>query len=848
MSADRLRRQVGQAVGIARALGDLDPGTAAAVLANSAAQLGRRPAPWGVPRSPGDLTSAEPLAEDRRDRAGRRRATVTGLRCRFRGAELEILFLADDVVRVSWGPDEPPEPWALADRGLAGPKRVTVDGASARSPAMGVRVGDDGTLRFLSADGEILRHELPPLWRGDTRVHRHLLRAGEQVAGLGEQSDGVARTGVHRLWNRDPGGSWGPGADPLYCVVPVLVGVHDAGHVLAFYENPGEGVVRIMDTVGLRRVEVEFAGGMLRHYVCAGSLPTLAERYAALTGMPALPPRWALGYHQSRWGYRTEADVRAVAEGFRREALPLSAIHLDIDYMDGYRVFTIDRARFPDLRRLTEELSEHGTRVVTIVDPAVKVDPDYDVYRQGEALDRFVHGPHGGSLHGVEWPGRAAFPDFVQPEVRRWWARWYRILLDQGVAGIWHDMNEPTSMSLWGDRTLPRDAIHGTGSKAVEHRRCHNAYGLLMNETAASAMRELRPDRRPFLLSRSGWSGVQRTAWNWTGDAETSWPSLRQQVATVVGLGLSGVPFCGPDIGGFTGSPSAELYVRWLEVAVFFPFCRTHCISSAAPREPWAFAEPHRSAIGGLIRLRYRLLPYLYTLAEEAARLGHPLVRCPGWPSTITPSDTFLLGDALLVAPVTDDGARDRRVELPSGGWVGWRPLAGEVEDGGHPAEVAPALQDRVDALPVGGRALLDAPLGSPIVLVRPGSIVPLDDGSFGEGRLTLGHGPRLLAFHCFPDRSGKAAGRCYDDEGDGSGPARSDRLTLVPGAGGLRTLRWERDGAFAAPSRVRIVVHGKAAVTANADGEAVDVGVVRTGKGSATVVECAPFEELEIS
>jgi alpha-glucosidase len=795
---------------------------------------------------------------------------VAGLRCRFGAAELEIRFLADDVVRVSWGPDAPPEPWALGEGGLTGPRRVTIDGTSAYSPDMGVTVADDGSLRFLSAHGETLRHELPPLWRGAARTHRHLLRPGEKVTGLGEQAGGVERRGTYRLRNRDPGGSWGPGAGPLYCVIPVLVGIHPGGHVLAFYENPAEGVVRIGDTVGLQRVEVEFAGGMLRHYVCVGSLPTLAERYAALTGRPAMPPRWALGYHQSRWGYRNETDVRHVADGFRREGLPLSAVHLDIDYMDGYRVFTIDRTRFPNLRRLTAELAGHGTQVVTIVDPAVKIDPDYEVFREGEAQCRFVRDRHGGTLHGVVWPGRAAFPDFVEPETRRWWAAWYPALLDEGVAGVWHDMNEPTSISLWGDRTLPPDALHGTGPTTVEHRRCHNAYGLLMDEAAASAMRELRPDRRPFLLSRSGWAGVQRVAWNWTGDAETSWPSLRQQVDTIVGLGLSGVPFCGPDIGGFAGSPSGELYVRWLEMAVFLPFCRTHCITSAAPREPWAFPEPHRTAIGRLIRLRYRLLPYLYTLSEEASRLGRPLVRSAGWPSTVVAADTFLLGDALLVAPVTEDGARERRVELPPGGWVRWRPLRPELEVDGRPGEgsgassspegsatgtvasiakgSAPLFRDRVEALPTGGRADLDAPLGSPVVLARAGSIVPLDDGPFEDGRLTAGHDPRLLAFHCFPDRAGKAAGSCYDDAGDGSGPARTDRLTLVPGAGGLRTLRWERDGRYPAPSRVRIVVHGKAAVTATVDGEAAEADVVRTGTGSATVVECGPFALLELS
>ncbi len=842
-------RALTRAADAGRILWGLGARTAVAVLENTvdAAAAARREARGRpVPRDPGELLDAAPVHEVGAGGRSRRHPHPVGLRCRFTRAELEVRFLADDVVRISWGPGEPPVPWALArdpltERpGLLGEVKVTAGplGPRASTAALTVSVRSDGSILLLGVDGDVLRQELPPLQVGRGGVLRHLLRAGEVVAGLGEQASEVALSGRHRLWNRDPGGGWGPGADPLYCVVPVVIGAHTAGNLLTFFENAAEGEVEIFSAraplTGPERLEARFSSGMLREYVAVGPLPTLLDRYSSLTGRPPLPPRWALGYHQSRWGYETDALVRRVARGFRDEGLPLSALYLDIDYMDGYRVFTADTERFPDLRGLSEELEAQGTRMVAIVDPGVKADPAYDVYSQGEG--HFVRSRDGGVLHGVVWPGRAAFCDFTDENARSWWSGLYGRLLEHGVAGVWHDMNEPASFCLWGDQTLPRDARHAAG----DHRSCHNVYGLLMAEAGAGALKAARPDRRPFVLSRSGWAGLQRWAWVWTGDAETSWESLRQQVATVLGLGLSGIPFSGPDIGGFTGTPSAELYLRWLELAVFLPLCRTHCVRFAAPREPWELPEPARTLAGALVRFRYRLLPYLYTLAEEATRTGSPMVRPLGWPETVDARaslDELILGDGLLVAPVTVQGARARRVILPDGEWAPWAPLA---RDGDH-----------VGVATKGRSVRVDAPLGAPTVFVRRGTVIPLDDGQHTDGVVELGHEPRLVALHCVPDRSGHARGTLYDDAGDGVSPHRLHRFTLTPGAGGLRTLRWEREGDYPDPEQVRVVMHGKAAAGVRADGIEVPFDVRRRrdpqGATVATVVECAPFETMEL-
>ncbi|MDA8356413.1 MAG: glycosyl hydrolase [Actinomycetota bacterium] len=634
--------------------------------------------------------------------------------------------------------------------------------------------------------------------------------------------------------------------------------MHPDGDVLVFHENTYDAEVRVGGGRGSAaaapaQVELAFAGGALRHYVAIGGLPMLLDQYTVLTGRPAMPPRWALGYHQCKWGYRSESDIREIAEGFADESVPLSAVHLDIDYMDGYRVFSIDRERFPDMPSLAGSLRERGTRLVAIVDPAVKADPSYDVYRDGVEGGHFVVGEDGHPFLGVVWPGRSAFPDFTDQATRDWWASWYRRLLDQGISGIWHDMNEPTSITLWGDRTLPSGIRHSVEGRGGDHRECHNAYGLLMDRAGWEAMKDFDGERRPFLLSRSGWAGMQRWAWNWTGDIESSWDGLHQQIATAIGLGLSGVPFTGSDIGGFSGIPDSELYLRWLELSVFMPFCRTHSVMGSPNREPWRFQEPYRSAIDRLIRFRYRLLPYLYTLARAANLHGHPFVRPLCWPdenggsSLARPvDDAFFLGNALLVAPVTSPGASSRSVEVPTGRWYSWRALPAIIN-----GEATDQECDVVSTVEGGRVTTIAVPPGQPGVLVREGTVLGLDDGwgsavpEPASGSLALSHEPRLLSWHCFPKSDGSAVGVGFDDPGDGTEASRTDRMTL---SGAPPVLEWEHDGGYRLPDRVRVVFHGVRASRALVDGKEVETTIRDVGELPSTVVDTVPFGRLQLA
>jgi alpha-glucosidase len=398
-------------------------------------------------------------------------------------------------------------------------------------------------------------------------------------------------------------------------------------------------------------------------------------------------------------------------------------------------------------------------------------------------------------------------------------------------------MNEPTSITLWGDRTLPRDALHDFDGRTGTHAEAHNLYGLLMDEAGHRAM--VREDARAFVLSRSGWAGVARYAWHWTADVESSVEGLRQQVPTFLGLGLSSVPFTGSDLGGFTGVPSPALYLRWLELGVVSPFCRTHCVLGSPDREPWKFEAPYAGAITRLIALRYRLLPHLYRLAEEAHRLGHPLLRPVDWPvggaasGTSADATAFLLGNELLVVPVADPDATEVSARLPAGRWRRLR-LCAPLE-GGQGAEAV---------VEGPGVVTLDAPLGQPVVLQRAGSIVVLDD-AWRDGTATLdaAHGARVWSLHVTTDELGSAQGFGFDDSGDGNGASRSDRYVATT-SGDTLAIEWSSSGDYPRVGPVLVAVHGRVFATARSDGADVAVEVV---DDTTTVRLEGPFGHLEL-
>ena len=570
---------------------------------------------------------------------------------------------------------------------------------------------------------------------------------GEHYFGCGERTAGLDKTGSHQIfWNVDPPRGHTALQNNLYVSIPFTLALVDGLAWGFFLDSPAFSEFDLANE-DAQRSWFGTSGGDLVYYVFCGPTPSdVLTRYTELTGHTPLPPLWSLGNGQSRYGYDSAAEVLRVAHGFREHDIPCDTLYLDIDYMDGYRDFTWDRTRFPDPEGLLAELRALGFHTVAIIDAGVKVDDNYRVYTEGRDRNLYCKTIDGNDFQNAVWPGVCVFPDFVNAETRFWWGGQHRALLDAGIAGIWCDMNEP-ALFIPLNSTMPPGVIYSDAGKVKYHLQIHNAYGSLMTQSVREGLLRLRPEQRPFIISRSGYAGVQRHSLLWTGDNSSTWEHLAMSIAQLQNLGLSGVGWTGVDIGGFYGDANGELVARWTEWGVFQPFCRNHAEKLTRHQEPWVFGEPYTSICRAMLKLRQRLIPYLYALFEECHRTGAPLLRPLFWsnPEDTTAyavDDEVLCGDALLVAPITKPGIEYRYVYLPAGTWFHF--WTGERIDG--PAHI-----------------LAHAPLGQPALYMRANVALPLGPSMSYVGAVEADS----LSIILYPF-AGSGTSALYEDDGDG--------------------------------------------------------------------------------
>src|SRR5699024_5667175 len=414
-------------------------------------------------------------------------------------------------------------------------------------------------------------------------------------------------------WNTDSF-EYKRGDDPLYRSIPFYAALQNGRAYGIFLDNSYRSHFDF-DSNERNISSFSATGGVMDYYFINGpGLTEVTERYSRLTGTPEMPPMWALGYHQCRWSYYPESRVRKLAETFRDKQIPCDALYLDIDYMDGYRVFTWNEDHFPDPTSMIEDLKQQGFKTIVMIDPCIKADNDYFVYRQGKEKDYFCRRPDGDLLLAPVWPAQSAFPDFTRPEVRDWWADLYEDhIAAKKVAGIWNDMNEPAVFEI-ESKTMPEDIRHHYEGQPCSHKKAHNIYGMQMARASLQGLKKHNPDKRPFLLTRANFAGGQRYAALWTGDNIASWDHLKLANEQCQRLSISGYSFVGTDIGGFVDEPSPELFTRWLQLSVFHPLFRTHTMGfnvdgSAAvdeeevqqqkkrketsDQEPWSYGEKY---------------------------------------------------------------------------------------------------------------------------------------------------------------------------------------------------------------------------------------------------------------
>ncbi|WP_394973273.1 glycoside hydrolase family 31 protein [uncultured Croceitalea sp.] len=511
-------------------------------------------------------------------------------------------------------------------------------------------------------------------------------QSAESYYGMGDKASHTNLKGKRiNNWATDSY-AYGKDQEPLYKSIPFYVGLNKNIAYGIFFDNSFR---TYFDFAHERRNITSFwaDGGEMNYYFFYGpKISQVVESYTNLTGVPELPPLWALGFHQSKWSYYPEKKVKDITSKFRALKIPCDAIYLDIDYMEGFRCFTWDNQRFPNPKKMVEDLQKDGFKTVTMIDPGIKIDRDYWVYQQ--AMDngffcRRADGPH---FKGKVWPGECKFPDFTDPKVREWWSGLYKeMIADVGVHGVWNDMNEPAVMEV-PSKTANMDVRHDYDGHPCSHRKAHNVYGMQMVRATFNGLKKFTFPRRPFVLTRAGYSGTQRYCATWTGDNVATWEHLWIANVQMQRMCMSGYSFVGSDIGGFAEQPNGELFARWVQLGVFHPFCRVHSSGDHGEQEPWSFGTEVTDIVRKFIELRYELLPYLYTMFYKYIKEGLPMLQSLVFydqedSQTHFRTDEFLFGEQILVCPVQEPNSQGRRMYIPKGRWYNY--WTEEIVDGG---------------------------------------------------------------------------------------------------------------------------------------------------------------------
>ncbi|HEY9848092.1 MAG TPA: glycoside hydrolase family 31 protein [Leptolyngbyaceae cyanobacterium] len=648
--------------------------------------------------------------------------------CQCNISRVQISILAPNLIRVRLAPNGefmPRRPWA-----------VNLDDAEWPSVPFEIKETDK-TVEIETEKMRVLLHRDPfrieyfdknnrPFacdtdtsmgWRTGAVAAWKRIESDEHYYGFGERTGFLDKLAeVKTNWTVDAL-DYGSLTDEMYQAIPFYIALRPHVSYGIFFNTTFWSQFDIgAEKPGVLKMETR--GGELDYYIIYGPEPAqILDTYTQLTGRMPLPPKWSLGYHQCRWSYESEEVVRELASEFRKRQIPCDVIHLDIDYMRGYRVFTWSPKRFPDPAKLIDDLKQNGFKTVTIIDPGVKYEPeaDYHVFDEGLKNDYFVRSADGKLFHGYVWPDKAVFPDFLRSDVRKWWGNLHKSLTDIGIAGIWNDMNEPAlddrpfgdpGNKIW----FPFDAPQGDPAEKTTHLETHNLYGLSMSKACYEGLQKLRSTERSFVLTRSGFAGVQRWSSVWMGDNQSLWEHLEMSLPMLSNMGLSGVAFVGCDIGGFAGNATAELFARWMQMGMLYPLMRGHSAMSTARHEPWVFGEEVEKICQKYINLRYQLLPYFYTLFWQASTTGAPIWRplvyhFPNDTKTYKIYDQVLIGDSLMAAPIYRPGIDRRSVYLPEGVWYDW--WNGDRYEG--PTHI-----------------LANAPLETMPLYVRGGGIIPM--------------------------------------------------------------------------------------------------------------------------
>jgi alpha-glucosidase len=708
--------------------------------------------------------------------------TASGIEVVGAQTTLRVDALRPDALRVRIFPNghEPEDAsWAVLPAARTARIPVAADEDGFHTGLLRVTVTADERLTVRDMAGNILEQDAKPAAWDGTSFRVTKVKTGEDhFFGLGDKPGPLDRAGEDfAMWNTDSFG-WQESTDPIYKSIPFFLHMRDGRTVGILFDNTW----RTFFDFGRERADrFSFSApdGPLDYYLLYGPEPKKVESmYAWLTGPTPLPPMWALGYQQSRYSYAPRAQVEEIASRLRADHIPSDVIWLDIGFQDKNRPFTVDPKGFPDFPGLIHELTAEHFHTVVITDPHIAYLPHqgYAPYDTGKAGDNFVK-ENGHDYIGPVWPGPSVFPDFTRYETRAWWGTLYKQFVADGVSGFWNDMDEP-AVFVYPSKTMPDDVVHridepGFKTRTAFHLEIHNIYGLETSRATHDGLLKLEPNLRPFVMTRASYAGGQRYAVTWTGDNSSTWNHLRQTTPQLLNLGLSGFSMAGADVGGFAGSPPPDLLTKWLMLAAFQPIDRDHAAMGTRPHEPWVDGPAQEAIRRRYIEERYKLMPYLYTTAEETSRDGVPIIRplflefphatADNHPLDLDAPGEFMFGPEILVAasPSPEEVA-PYEVHLAPGLWYDYwtgerydrraksAARDNEIRDAAANAALPPIMrQPKLDELPV---------------FVRSGAIVPMQ--AVTQSTSETPKGPLTLRVFAPAAKGDACGGDLYDDDG----------------------------------------------------------------------------------
>jgi len=758
---------------------------------------------------------------------------------------IHLSIISDDIIRVRYGIDEVFEKdfsYAIDHKKPLAPEILTIKEEESlyliRTKTLCIEIEKESSkISFKDQNGHVINEDEKGFhWEenydfgGQIVQMSKTIQDSEYYYGLGDKPTQFNLRGKRLTnWGSDVYG-FHKDSDPIYKNIPFYMGTHSGVGYGIFFDNTFQSY---FDFGKERNQTCSFwaHGGEMNYYFINGpELLDVAARYTQLTGVPEMPPLWALGYHQCKWSYYPESQVRSICDQFRTLEIPCDAIYLDIDYMDGFRCFTWDKEKFADPKKMVSDLKEQGFKTIVIIDPGIKVDKEYSIFQEAIEKNYFCRRADGPYMKGKVWPGECYFPDFTNPKVRKWWAGLFKELIsDIGIAGVWNDMNEPAVMDV-ESKTFPNDVRHDYDGNPCSHRKAHNIYGMQMTRATYKGVKKFSKPNRPFIITRSCYSGIQRYSSGWTGDNIATWEHLSLANIQCQRLSVSGLSFIGSDIGGFIDQPTPELFIRWIQLGIFHPFCRTHSSGDHGEQEPWSFGEKALKIIKKYIELRYKFLPYLYTSFYQYVKRGYPILRPVPFvnqndPNALYRNDEFIYGDHVLVCPVLEPNSKGRYMFFPKGTWFNY--WTDEQVQGGEGSWVDADL----DVLPL---------------FLRAGSVIPHYPVQQFVGELEL----KEITLHVYFSE-GNTKSEMYEDEGDGydyETGGYTMKTFNVAGSESSLLLTQEISGHFKASyEQYKIVFHGLPFQPTSAQWNGTQEVPQQRDNGAYEVIVPAGFTEIRL-